>query len=117
MNYYFWIILILSCHFIGDFVLQSYYMASNKSKSNKALTLHVLAYGIPFYFISMGYVGGIIWLIINLIFHWITDYITSRITSQYFMQQKYHEFFVVIGIDQLLHYIILIATFTYLWQI
>jgi hypothetical protein len=43
-----YVVIILICHFVGDFLLQSDKMAVNKSKDWWQLTRHVLAYSIPF---------------------------------------------------------------------
>lgn len=43
------IFLILAIHFVADFILQSDWMAQNKSKNIDALTFHVLTYGALFF--------------------------------------------------------------------
>ena len=134
-------------HFIGDFLLQSDWMAINKSKNFRALILHVLIYSlcfIPF---------GLHFVIITFMCHLLTDAITSQITSKlWFVElvkvssplsfkgpdQMYyviafpegkgpssisgfeylanvkgglrHWFFVVIGLDQLVHMVTLLIT-------
>jgi hypothetical protein len=40
-------------HFIGDFLLQTEWMAINKKKSDFACTVHVFAYMIPFFFTDL----------------------------------------------------------------
>lgn len=37
--------------------------------------------------------------------HYVTDWITSRMVSKRFKVQNYHDGFVVIGFDQILHYL------------
>ncbi len=74
-------------HFIGDFLLQSDWMATNKSKRWDALTLHVGAYMAPFwawvtFVANVSSVRLVWWLIANFALHFITDAITSRITSR-----------------------------------
>jgi len=44
----FWMI---ACHFIGDYVLQSDWMAQNKRKVSAAAAAHALAYSVPFLFL------------------------------------------------------------------
>lgn len=101
------IIGLLILHFISDFILQSDWMAQNKSNSNKVLGLHVLTYSIPFLLI------GPTFAVVNGIFHFITDYVTSRITKRLWAKKEVHWFFVIIGLDQLLHYIVLLTLFHY----
>jgi len=89
-------------HFLADFVAQNDWMAINKSQSFKALGLHSLVYS--FCFLGFG-LGFMLWMLLT---HLIIDGITSRVTSYYWKQEKRHEFFVVIGFDQLLHNLVLI---------
>lgn len=42
----------LLAHAIGDYVLQSDWMANEKTKRSLAAAIHVLAYGVPFLFLS-----------------------------------------------------------------
>ncbi|HYE32114.1 MAG TPA: DUF3307 domain-containing protein [Methylomirabilota bacterium] len=42
----------LLCHLIGDYILQSDWMATNKSKRSWPCLVHVLLYGLPFLFLS-----------------------------------------------------------------
>lgn len=125
-------------HFVADFLFQSDWMALNKSKSWKALGAHVGVYTLTLGFIvALGQppaeypYGAIIdfgwFLLINGIVHFVQDAITSRITSalwflpqvghgmrpnwiQVELRDTRHWFFVVIGVDQLLHYLVLMCT-------
>lgn len=38
----------LGCHMIGDYMLQSHWMATEKTKNNKVAAIHALTYTIPF---------------------------------------------------------------------
>lgn len=42
----------LVAHAIGDYILQSDWMATEKTKQNLAAVVHALTYGIPFLFLS-----------------------------------------------------------------
>ena len=116
---------LLAIHFIADFILQNDWMALNKSKNSviglKALLTHVTIYSICFSWLGAAFVA------ITWILHFIVDAITSRITSKLWFlpltpiywhgpeehPQQYvttpkthlrHWFFVMIGLDQLIHY-------------
>ena len=102
------ILVLVWLHFFSDFVLQTDYMALNKSKSNKVLATHVLLYSILFLFF------GFWFAVINGILHFCTDWITSRWTSRLWSQEKRHQFFVVIGLDQAIHLTCLFTT--YYWM-
>lgn len=112
--------LILFAHWVGDFLCQSDWMAINKSKSFKALGLHVLVYtaclaGI-FFVLDPFLIFESPWPIlafagINGSFHFLIDAVTSRINSYLWQNEKRHAFFVMIGFDQLLHTALLLYTF------
>lgn len=97
--------LILLIHWIFDFVLQSSWMAKNKSSSNIALFTHVAIYSLPWLLLF-----GWEYSAINGCFHLIIDYFTSRITKKLWEQKRVHNFFVIIGLDQMLHLICLFST-------
>jgi hypothetical protein len=103
-------IVVLWIHFISDFILQTDEMAKGKSSSNRILTRHVLTYGVFFlvYF-------GPAYALVNCILHWFTDYFSSRATSKLWKENRVHEFFVVIGLDQAIHATCLIATLPLVW--
>ena len=92
-------------HFLGDFVLQTDWMAQNKSKSVWPLTAHVLVYSgvfvVPF---------GWKYALANGLVHWYVDFVTSRITSQLWARKEVHWFFTVIGLDQAIHLSTLVLT-------
>lgn len=98
-------------HWIADFVCQTDTMATRKSKSLFWLLLHVLIYTIVMsataYFVSTA-----AWITILYIFatHAVTDYFTSKASAHYYEKGQRHNFFMLIGLDQLIHFITL-----YLW--
>jgi hypothetical protein len=83
------IFLILAIHFVGDFILQSDWMARNKSKNNDALFLHVSFYGIFLFIMTLNPA----WAFINSLLHFATDYITSRINAKLWQAGQVHYFF------------------------
>ena len=102
MTTLFYVSIILLLHFIADFILQSDKIAKTKSKSNKALLQHVCIYTSVMIFV------GPLFAIISGILHFCVDYITSRWASYLWNKNDIHNFFVVIGFDQLLHMLMLI---------
>jgi hypothetical protein len=102
------VIVILVMHFLADFVCQNDWMAVNKSKRFDALLAHVCIYAAPFM------VFGWRFSLITFLTHIITDAITSRCTSYLWQQNQRHWFFVVIGLDQLIHTVTLLLTYQYL---
>jgi hypothetical protein len=114
---------ILFIHFIGDFLLQSDWMALNKGKRWDALLLHTVVYSSCFIWYGSGFVCT------TFLLHGLTDAITSRVTSKLWFFHRYisesggeyysyeggnrHWFFVVIGLDQLIHFVCL--TYTLRW--
>lgn len=109
-------------HFLGDFVLQSDWMAQNKSTSNIPLLCHVGTYGAVMFaglslipFIHSQPLGtASLWIALyalaNAAMHFGVDFITSRINSKLWKEKKVHWFFVSVGFDQFLHYVALFYT-------
>lgn len=116
------IIIIFLIHFISDFIFQTHEMSLKKSKSIFWLSYHVIVYSFITTILWYIFFGGMIKdysfilyiFIITFITHWITDYFTSKWTSKLWEQQRVHDFFVVIGLDQLIHTITLLKTYNFL---
>jgi hypothetical protein len=115
-------LIIIFIHWVSDFICQTHEMSIKKSKSNLWLTKHVMVYtavttilwGITFAFES-GFEKGLILAGITFITHWITDYFTSRWTSKLYAKGDIHNFFVVVGLDQFIHYTTLLGTYSFLY--
>lgn len=135
-------------HFLGDFILQSNWMALNKSKSFIALAAHVAAYslglGAVMFLCFWAWAAFPEWqyrnlwrfIVVNGVLHFLIDAATSTLTSALwfvkpgwgavdgeerepilvFDSSKRHWFFVAIGFDQTLHYLLLVwLTFYYFY--
>ena len=107
---------LLAVHWLADFVLQTHWQASNKSKDHWALLYHVNTYTLVLMVASLLLFGvqGVAFALVNGALHLITDYFTSRWSSRLWAKQEWHTFFVVIGIDQLIHQVTLAATFAFI---
>lgn len=122
------IISLLLLHFVADFLLQSSWMAQNKSKSNFPLLIHVIVYGGVFLIPSLvlfqyNVIIAFVFVLINVILHFLTDYLTSRVSSRLYYEGKLGSdtvpnlgFFSVIGFDQFIHYVTLFVSFWYLYK-
>ena len=126
-----WIVFaIIVIHYIADFCIQTDKEAKGKSKNWKDLLSHTFKYSLVWWIASLIYLAytfnqfpiqptsnilpGLYFFLITLICHTITDYFTSRWVKKSFEKQDYHNGFVKIGLDQVLHYIQLFLTFYFL---
>ncbi len=113
----FWqLVALLATHWVGDFVLQTDFQASNKSRRLDALSLHVATYTATLFLaaaILFGLAAAVIFAALNGALHFATDYITSRASSKLWAEQNWRRFFVMIGFDQLIHQATLALT---LWM-
>lgn len=126
----------MTAHFVGDFILQSDWMAVNKSKRWNALALHVAVYAACFWWCGLLFMG------LTFVAHFMQDAVTSRINSRLWPfrfvlagkrwrviaegigqeQEAFyvddlgtrHWFFVGIGADQLLHFYQLVGLYQWL---
>jgi len=108
------IMTVIAMHWIGDFVLQTDWQAKNKSKNNYALLLHVTTYTVCLFICSIFFLANQLtlhdikiwelWAIGNGIIHFGVDYVTSRINTYLWNKGRVHDFFVMVGFDQLIHY-------------
>jgi hypothetical protein len=113
----FWqLVALLATHWVGDFVLQTDFQASNKNRRLDALSLHVATYTATLFLaavILFGLVAAVIFAALNGALHFATDYITSRASSKLWAEQNWRRFFMMIGFDQLIHQATLALT---LWM-
>jgi len=84
--------ILILCHFVGDYFLQTDYMAKMKGKDSYVLLAHCITYLLPFYLMF-----GFNWvLIVIFTSHFILDNLKAR----------YNKTNIVI--DQIGHYIVLL---------
>ena len=120
-------IMILVIHFLADFGLQTHEQATKKGEGrslwNRWLFYHVgvytLIWGIVFWVIPFkeglhNFGGWIAFMLLVGIPHYIVDWITSRISKPFFSSGDFHNGFVVVGFDQILHYLCLLYVFYHL---
>lgn len=107
--------IVLVAHFIGDWLLQFSWMRHNKSKDMVPLGIHAIIL-----FLVLLWAGTLIfdstwaafvWAWFNSATHFWIDAISSRWAGYHFMrksQSTFHEhmFISVVGLDQLLHYVL-----------
>lgn len=115
-------ILIILIHTLADFSLQTHKQSQKKSESNLALLQHVATYSLVWYIalIAISHpttAGDLVFLLAYTgIFvglpHFCVDYFSSRLSRVFFEKEEYHDGFVVIGFDQMLHLIMLWVAIT-----
>ena len=118
----------LISHWVADFIFQKDEDAKNKGKSLKHLTNHIKGYAIVFSLLTLAplhallsytttnfYLLILTFLAINIITHFGIDYVTSKITSKFWAEGRVHEFFVIVGLDQLLHTAIIVLSLYYIY--
>lgn len=109
---------IIIVHYIADFVLQTNWQAINKSKNIFALLIHTMNYSSVFIYLGILVIpifdlhhNLYLFGVITFVFHTITDYFTSKWSSYLYQKGQRHNFFLVVGFDQVLHYIQLFTTY------
>lgn len=118
------IAIILITHYIADFLFQNNWMAKNKSTNNFPLFVHVCVYTLIMLVLSLyifdNKLNAWYFAIFNGFFHYAVDFFTSKMSSYMYRNNKMgtnsipnFSFWSVIGLDQLLHTLILIYTLTW----
>lgn len=115
---------IFNLHWIGDFLLQTRWMAENKSKDWGALAAHVAClttvlivgmFALELHMPAFDPFRLGAFVLSNGVLHFATDAITSRITSRAWSKGNAKHFFDTIGFDQFVHMTTYIGTFTWLY--
>lgn len=116
----------LLLHWYADFVVQTRKQQINKSSNNLQLLAHTCSYGliitictyILYWSNSFGaqyWYTPLIFGLIQFVAHTVIDWITSRINKTLWEDGYVHEFFAMIGFDQLIHYVILFSSLALLF--
>ena len=115
-------------HFVGDFVVQTDWQAKNKARNLDALLRHVVTYTVALspwaFFVATGMPEPLYWLALNMVAHAATDAVTSQGTRYFSRADRvafdtdsppdWHNFFVVVGADQCIHYCTLVGLWFWL---
>ena len=114
------LIVLFIVHWLFDYVFQTREIANSKWTDINKLFQHTVLYSLGPAFFTLGIVifagyhakPGMITMFVfmNLVFHFLTDFFTSKATHMLWEQKKEHAFFVVLGLDQLLHITALLST-------
>lgn len=112
-------IYVLFLHWVGDFVLQSRWMADNKSKDWEALVLHVFVYAVTLWFgvfVMQAWAIEVVcrYALVNFIIHIGVDSLTSRMTKVAIAEKNMHLFFGIVGADQFVHAVTILITTEYM---
>lgn len=114
------ILLILLIHWCADFAIQTHDQAMAKSTNIRQLAYHVGTYSIVWIFGAYCLLGSwreaFFFSAITFIAHFWTDFVTSRIGKPYWEKGDYHNGFVIVGFDQILHYVQLFLTYIWLHE-
>lgn len=103
---------ILVAHWVGDFLLQTRQMATNKHKNPKWLGLHLLIYSLVILGagqLLFSWQVGLGYAVFNGLLHLITDFFTSKAAHKF--QNNPRIFYPIIGFDQMVHVICLYWTY------
>jgi hypothetical protein len=99
-----WLVYLLFCHWVADFICQTDWMAQNKSHDVKALIIHCLVYGAVMGTMMFNIQFGF-WC---FMLHVPVDFVTSKINKKLWDDKNIHWFFVSVGFDQWIHAVVLI---------
>lgn len=110
---------ILLVHYLADFGLQTHNQATTKYLGGTGLFGHIAVYSLVWLLAIWVYTGqvkeSLIFTLITFIAHGITDVVTANIGKPFWEKKDFHNGFVVVGADQLLHYLQLIILYTQLF--
>jgi hypothetical protein len=98
--------LLLLVHFLADASLQTNRQAAEKSTDEKQLLNHVLTYSFCMLALGVFFYGDLrafVFAGITGFLHYWTDYHSSRLGKPYWEAKDYHNGFLIVVADQMLH--------------
>lgn len=103
--------IILLMHYVADFLLQSQNVRKNKHDSLEEMFTHIGIYSVVM--MCTTWVLGLppIWWAINVLAHLAVDFMTAPASHSFFSTEDYWWGMNIVGLDQLIHIFILIATY------
>lgn len=128
-------LVLIIVHYIADFMFQTEEMATGKSKNIDSLIKHGLVYTLVFFIAfslwcaynnhithlsayDAGLTLKVFWFFpITFVFHVMVDFFSSKVVSKKFENKIFYTglpnfgAFSIIGLDQVIHYTILFATY------
>lgn len=117
--------LIITIHYLADFIAQDGKWAEGKSSSMRMLLSHTLTYSTIWFIAILAYsqswMGAIWFFLITFVTHTLVDYITSRVVKRKFKSGDISGSipntgaFSIIGLDQWIHYAQLALTYVLLF--
>lgn len=77
------VFLVICCHLIGDYALQSEYLAKTKKENWYHMFVHCMLYVVPFYMVfGMDWRLVVVWAV-----HLLIDILRTRFKASYFYEQ------------------------------
>ncbi len=106
-------------HAAGDFLLQGTRLSRHKAVKASWLLFHVGIYTVFFIALSpvllgLTFMQGLVFSLINGAAHFVIDFFTSKLKKIYWHEHE-GKYIAVVSFDHILHLLILIFTFIYLY--
>ena len=113
------IVILILMHIIADVLLQGNTLSKLKSSKITFLFAHVGIYTVFFIalsplLLSLTFMQGLVFSLINGATHLVIDFFTGKLKIKYWKESE-TKYMAVISIDHVLHILILIITFAYLY--
>ena len=114
------LLLLLAVHWFADFVLQTDWQAANKGKKLSALSQHVGVYTLAIavsaiFLFPFNPSRWAAFTTLNGSLHFATDFVTSRVLTKRSRGDNTHVFFIIVGLDQLIHQVTLATTMWFIY--